>query len=119
MTNFIKIRQNQISDFKTNVSTRRKSLQDAKTNVSTRRKSRERYIRLEISNLTQHSHSHNEKHVHEDRGYDSGSHSPDSKKSGFSLASFADSTQSADINVRAAMVHVLGDLLQLKLKLNL
>ena len=44
--------------------------------------------------------------------FDSGTHSPDSKKSGFSLASITESTKSQDINVRAAMVHVIGDLLQ-------
>ena len=69
-----------------------------------------------------HGHSHNEKEKVKDaehgddwRYEDSGVNTPDSKNSGksaFSLASLAESTQSQDINVRAAMVHVMGDLLQ-------
>lgn len=58
------------------------------------------------------AHSHQHKHNDDEMAYDSGTHSPDSKKSGFSLTSMAESTKSQDINVRAAMVHVLGDLLQ-------
>ena len=60
-------------------------------------------------------HSHHHAHNDDEMAYDSGTHSPDSKKSGFSLTSMADSTKSQDINVRAAMVHVLGDLLQVRL----
>ncbi|CBY35690.1 unnamed protein product [Oikopleura dioica] len=43
---------------------------------------------------------------------DSGCASPASKRSAFSLSSIAESANNADINVRAAMIHVIGDLLQ-------
>lgn len=69
--------------------------------------------------LHDHGHSHGHHgHSHGEHGHshssDDGRDTPKSGHSGFSLASIADSTKSADINIRAAMVHVIGDLLQVK-----
>jgi len=55
------------------------------------------------------SHSHSHGHSHDD---ESNLGTPNSKHSGFSLSSMAESTKSQDINIRAAMVHVIGDLIQ-------
>ena len=59
-----------------------------------------------------HGHSHGE-HGHS-HGSDDGRDTPKSGHSGFSLTSMAESTKSQDINIRAAMVHVIGDLLQVR-----
>ena len=69
--------------------------------------------------LHDHGHSHGHHgHSHGEHGHshssDDGRDTPKSGHSGFSLTSIADSTKSADINIRAAMVHVIGDLLQVK-----
>ena len=52
-------------------------------------------------------------HSHEDDESRLGT--PNSKDSGFSLSSIAESTKSQDINIRAAMVHVISDLIQVNL----
>ena len=69
--------------------------------------------------LHDHGHSHGSHgHSHGDSGHghshasESGRDTPKSGHSGFSLTSIAESTKSQDINIRAAMVHVIGDLLQ-------
>ena len=70
--------------------------------------------------LHDHGHSHGSHgHSHGDSGHghshdESGRDTPKSGHSGFSLTSIAESTKSQDINIRAAMVHVIGDLLQVR-----
>ena len=59
-----------------------------------------------------HGHSHGGDHGHSHEDDESRLGTPNSKHSGFSLSSIAESTKSQDINIRAAMVHVIGDLIQ-------
>ena len=62
-----------------------------------------------------HGHSHGGSHSHgHSHGSEDGRDTPKSGHSGFSFASVAESTKSQDINIRAAMVHVIGDLLQVR-----